>query len=141
MLKRMFIITAVALTLAGCGAAQKVADFVGTVTAPIVNPVREVDIYRVKNTYAATLALAVNYREYCWSKSYAALLADPIAKPICQQRRNVMRNIQVTQSKASAAIRQAEAFIRANPTISAAAIVQAAWAAVQEFRRVVPSAT
>jgi hypothetical protein len=136
----MFVVAAVALTLAGCSAAQKVADFVGTVTAPITNPVRDVDIYRVKNTYAATLAIAVNYREYCWSKPYAALMADPAAKPICQRRRDVIRGIQAAQLKASAAIRRAEAFARANPTTTATALVQEAWAAVQDFQRAVPSA-
>jgi hypothetical protein len=76
-MKRLLILCAVALTLGGCGNAP---DIIRAATSTIANPVKEVNIVQVKNGYDAVLEIAVGYRDYCWSKSFAALMADPIAQ-------------------------------------------------------------
>lgn len=129
---------ALALTVGGCSGAAKVADLVSAVTTPIKNPVDRVDIYRVKNVYAATLSLSVDYRAYCWSKPYRALMADPVAKPLCKSRRAVVRKIQSADNKAHFAIRKAERFVQNNPTVTAATVISAAWTAVRQFQNAVP---
>lgn len=103
-----------------------------------VNPVSSVDIYRIKNTYAATLALADQWRKYCWSKPYSAVVADPIMKPVCQSRRATVRQIQKYQPIAGTAVRKADEFVKNNPTVNAAGAIGLAWDAVTEFQRVVP---
>lgn len=132
-MKRLLAIPLLALLLAACQ-----VTIPGITSSPIVNPITNVDIYRVKNTYAATLQLAKDWRTYCWSKSYAALLADPIAKPVCKDRRNVVRQIQKYQPIAGTAVRRADQFVRDNPTINAAGAIGLAWDAVTDFQRVVP---
>lgn len=127
------------LVLAGCGAGTKVGALVDAVTTTITNPVSAVDIYRVKNTYAATLQLMSDYRTYCWSKPYAALVADPIAKPVCRSRRSVVRAMQTAQLKAGSAVRSAETFVQQHPTLNAATAIAAAWDAVKAFQATVPS--
>lgn len=130
-------IALVALSLGGC-AGTKVGDALHVVTATVANPVGTTDIYRVKNGYAAALALAVEYRRYCWSKPYAALMADPVSKPICEKRRAVVRVAQKARQNASGAIRAAETFVANNPTLNAASVVSAAWQAVTDFQNAVP---
>lgn len=131
---------ACALALSACaGSVQKAGNIVGAVTQTVVNPLGEVDIYRVKNVYTAGLQLAADYRKYCWSKSYAALMADPIARPVCQNRRPNVRAMQAAKNIASNAIRVAERFIRNNPSGNAVSYVNAAWNAVQDFRAAIPS--
>lgn len=139
-MKKLFLIPVLLLSLAvvGCSGAAKVADLVSTVTTPITNPVGKVDIYRAKNVYAATVSLAVDYRTYCWSKPYSALLADPVANPICKSRRAVVRKIQAADTKAFFAIRKAERFVQKNPTVTAASVISAAWTAVRQFQNAVP---
>jgi hypothetical protein len=102
------------------------------------NPISDVDIYRVKNTYAAALELAVEYRSYCWARPYAVLMVDPIARPLCERRRPIMRAIQSAQINAGAAIVEANRFVRDNPTITAASAIDAAWTAVTNFKNAVP---
>jgi len=111
----------------------------GNVLQSIPNPITNVDIYRVKNVYAATLDLSVKWRSYCWSKPYSAILADPIMRPVCKDRRSVVRNIQKYQPVAGAAVRKADQFVRDNPTVSAASAIGLAWDAVTNFQRVVPT--
>ena len=107
--------------------------------APITNPVTNLDIYRVKNVYAATLELAGKWRTYCYSKPYSAIVADPIMKPVCQKRRATVRQIQKYQPIAGTAVRKADEFVRNNPTVNAAGAIGIAWDAVSEFQRVVPT--
>lgn len=102
------------------------------------NPISDVDIYRVKNTYAAALELAVEYRSYCWARPYAVLMVDTIARPLCERRRPIMRAIQSAQINAGAAIVEANRFVRDNPTITAASAIDAAWTAVTNFKNAVP---
>lgn len=132
-MKRLFIILAVTLSLGGCANLGKVAEFV---TTGITNPVGAVNIYQAKNVYASALEIAAGYREYCWSRAYAALMADPVAKPICQNRRPIMRTIQDADNKAFAAIQRAENFVRNNPTLNASAVINEALAAVSAFQSI-----
>ena len=139
-MKRFLIIPLLALALSGCaGTLEKINSAVSVVTSTVTNPVSSVDIYRVKNVYAATLQLVVDYRNYCWAKPYAVLMADPIAAPVCQNRRAVVRIAQAGKAKASAAIRSADNFVRNNPTINAQTVISAAWQAVTDFRNAVPA--
>ena len=135
MIKMMFsaaVILSLGVLLGGCPATT------GNIFQGVANPVSNVDIYRVKNTYAATLQLAKDWRAYCWSKPYSQVVADPIMKPVCRDRRNTVRQIQKYQPIAGLAIRKADQFVVANPTVNAAAVIGLAWDAVTDFQRVVP---
>lgn len=123
---------ALGVMIAGCSITAR------DVVSGVPNPITNVDIWRVKNTYAATLQLAKDWRTYCWSKSYAQILADPIMKPVCRDRRNTVRQIQKYQPIAGTAVRRADEFVVANPTINAAGVIGLAWDAVTDFQRVVP---
>jgi len=138
-MKRFAIIFALALSLGGC-AGTPVGDALRVATSTITNPVQEVNIYQVKTGYAAVLEVAASYRDYCWSRPFAALMADPIAKPICEHRRSIMRAIDKADDHAFDAITRAETFIRNNPTINAVSVVREAWAAVQDFQSAASSA-
>jgi len=132
-MKRLVLVCALTLSLGGCAGTQ-VGDALRVATSTVTNPVKEVNIYQVKTVYAAVLEAAASYRDYCWSKPFAALMADPIAKPICEHRRAVNRAINKADDRAYDAITRAETFIRNNPTISAVSVVREAWAAVQDFQ-------
>ena len=135
-MKKIIIPFLLALSLAGCagiGTAFNVA------TSTITNPISSVDIYRVKNVYAASLQLAADYRTACWSKPYAVLMADPIAGPVCKSRRAVVRKIQAADAVASVAVRRADAFVKNNPTLNAGTVINEAWSAVTAFQAVIPS--
>jgi hypothetical protein len=130
-----------ALTVAGCSSVDmgkflpgNVGKFVTAVTTTVTNPVRSIDIYRVKNVHAATLEIGVKYRKFCWSKPYAALLADPVGKAACKSRRAVVLALQDADSKAFAAISAADRFVRDNPTVNATSAITAAWTAVTDFQ-------
>lgn len=143
-MKTLLRVTTLALTLSvgACAELQQftgaVTSTIGAVTSTIQNPVSSVNVYQVKNTYAATLQLVVDWRAYCWSKPYAALMADPIAKPVCQNRRAILRGVQTYHPKAAAAIRVADDFVRNNPTLDATSAISAAFTAVQNFKALVP---
>lgn len=141
-MRKIIAVLTLALLLAGCATMPTggLGDFVKTVTTTISNPVSEVDIYRVKNTYAAGLELAAEYRRYCWSASYAALMVDPVARPVCQNRRSIVRSFQKASGNAHAAILAAEDFIAKHPTLNAASAVSAAWDAVNNFKNSIPVA-
>ncbi len=136
-MKRILIVPALfaVLALGGCAGLKSAVE---TVTTTITNPINSTDIYRIKNVYAATLQLAVEYRQYCWARSYAVLMADIVAKPLCQNRRVVVRAMQVARPKAASAIRSADSFVRNNPTLNAGTVISAAWAAVTDFQNSVP---
>lgn len=139
-MRRIAIALVATLFLAGCGPAQKLADFGKVITQTIVNPAGPVDIYRIKNVYAATLQAFVDYRAYCWARPYRALIADPIAGPVCRNRRDVVRVVQEKRPQVRKAIDVADNFVRRNPTLSAATVLDEAWAAVNAFRSLVPVA-
>lgn len=136
-MKRLLVVCAIALSLGGC-AGTKLGTAVQIATTTITNPVDSVDIYRVKNAYAAALSLAVQYRQYCWSKPYLTLMADPIAKPVCQNRRAAVRSAQVASRNARGAIAAAENFVANNPTLNASVVVNAALQAVTDFQNSIP---
>lgn len=125
------IVLSLGVLVGGCPATTNVLQ-------SVPNPITNVDIYRVKNVYAATLELSVKWRAYCYEVSYAQILADPIRKPVCKDRRKIVRQIQRYQPLAGKAVRKADEFVRANPTVNAASIVGPAWDAVVAFQSVVP---
>lgn len=139
-MKRYLAILAVALTLGGCASLGSIGEKAlnlpaGVLTTTVRNPVAPVNIYQAKVVYASTLEIANGYREYCWSKPYAALMADPVGR-VCQKRRAIVRAMQAADSRAYAAIRTADAFVRSNPTLDATSAIRAAIAAVSDFQSV-----
>lgn len=136
------VLLLVALSLSACaglpGPSGGIGGVIRAVTTPIANPVDSVDIYRLKNTYAAALTLAVKYREYCWSKPYGQLMRDAAAKAVCQHRRQVVRTIQKYRPPAGMAVQRAETFVLQNPTLSATSVIASAWDAVTAFRQAIP---
>lgn len=119
---------ALVLALTGC-AGTPAGDAIRAATSIASRPITAVDIYVVKNLYAVALTGLNEYEAYCWSKPYALLMRDPIAKPICQSRRPVLRAMKQQQAKAEVAVHAAES----NPTL-----ITAAWAAVNAFKATVP---
>lgn len=139
-MRKIIIAVTLALSLGGCASLPgPLGDAVRVLTTTINNPVAPVDIYRVKNAYAAALEVFVEYRRYCWSQPYAVLMVDPVAKPICERRRPIVRALQKADENAFFAISAAENFIAANPTLNATSIVSAAWAAVTAFQSAIPA--
>lgn len=131
-LKTALVVISLGVLLGGCPVTT------GNIFQSVQNPITNVDIYRVKNTYAATLQLAKDWRAYCYARPYSVLIADPVAKPICKDRRKVVREIQKYQPIAGIAVRRADQFVRDNPTVNAAGAIGLAWDAVTDFQRVVP---
>lgn len=131
---------AIALSLAGCAGlgGTPLGTALQTVTTTVINPIDTVDIYRVQNAYAAALELSVQYRRYCYSRPYAALMADPVSKPVCQNRRAAIRFAQNASHNATAAIVAAENFVANNPTLNATNVIGAAWQAVTDFQKSIP---
>lgn len=136
-MKRIIII--VALTAALLGGCVPVGQVIDATTTTVTNPVSQTNIYQVKNAYAAGLTAVVEYRNYCWARPYATLMADPFASRVCQNRRQVVRTSQAAKAKASAAIRVADDFVRNNPTGNAVSYINAAWNAVSQFQASVPT--
>ena len=118
----------VAVVIVACGS-----------TGSVQNPITSVDMYRVKLAYAASLQLADDYRTYCWTKTYRQILADPVMKPVCQNRRTVVRGIQKYQPIAGTAVRKADDFVAKNPVIDASSVIQLAWTAVTNFQNILPA--
>lgn len=129
-----------ALALGGCAGVEKVGQIAAAITTNVTNPVSTTDVYRAKNVYAATLQLAADWRRYCWARPYAELMADPVAKPVCERRRAVLRKIQEVRPKVAVALRRAETFVRENPTLNAGTVLVAVWSALDEFKATVPAA-
>lgn len=140
MIKRILLIPLLALSLfvAGCAGNPlgRFGDAIQTATTAVTDPV---NIYRVKLTYAAALEVSVTWRDTCWSGPYAQLVAEPVTRALCQNRRATLRAIQRADLRAQAAIRSAEQFQRADPQ-SAAAAITAAWNAVLTFQGAIPKA-
>lgn len=138
-MKRLLLIPLLlgSLSLGGC--LQTVSDGIKAVTTTIANPVGGKNIYQAKLVYASALEIAVKYREYCWSKPYRVLMADPVAKPLCRSRRSNVVKLQAADTKAYASIRSAENFVRNNPTLNATSAIGAAWAAVTDYQSLAAS--
>ena len=103
-LKIILVSVSLALTVGACTTTNPFAT--------VTNPVTNLDIWRVKNTYAATLQLAASWRSFCYARPYATLMTDPVAKPVCQNRRNTVRQIQKYQPLAGTAVRKADEFVK-----------------------------
>lgn len=140
-MKRILLIPALLLALAvsACTNGPNLGALLNIATSTVTNPVNAVDIYRVKNVYAASLELAKQYRTSCWSKPYAAILADPVLGTVCKNRRATVRAMQAAQLKAASAIDSAQTFVADNPTLNAASVIAAAWSAVTAFQSAVPA--
>jgi len=141
-MKRLLLLPVLLLTLfvSACSSSgPNLGQMLNIATTTITNPVDAVDIYRIKNVYAASLQAAVDWRSYCWSKSYAMLMADPVGKIVCKNRRSTVRAIQMAQPNAASAIDSAQNFIANNPTLNAASVISAAWSAVTAFQTAVPA--
>jgi hypothetical protein len=140
MFRKIMLAAAVAsaFALAGCQTTDNITNVITTATSTFTNPVGKVDVYRVKNVYLATLKLANAWREYCWSKPYSAIVADPVMRPACQNRRATVRALQTANRNAAAGLRSAETFIRDNPSGNAVTYITAAWKAVNDFKNAVP---
>lgn len=141
-MKRFLLLPTLLLALAvsACGTSGMVGDVLAIATSTVTNPVNAVEIYRVKNLYAASLELMAKYREYCWSKPYAQLMGDPVAKPTCAHRRAAVGVMQTAERDAHKAIAAAEDFARNYPTLNATTAISAAWTAVTKFKNTMPSA-
>lgn len=137
-MKRIIAITLLGLSLAGCaGLAEKVLNLpAGVLATSISNPIAPVNIYQAKTVYAATLELANSYRDYCYSKPFAALMANPVSKPVCKSRRAIVRAMGAADDKAIAAIKTADNFVTNNPTLDATKAIRAAIAAVTDFQSI-----
>lgn len=139
---RKLLIIPLLLALAGCAGVTNLLDPGGTsilrggtsLTASITNPATPVTLYQVKSVYATALDIANGYRTYCYARPYKVLMADSIAGPACKNRRAIVTKLQAADDRASAAIAKADAFVRANPTISAVSVIREAWAAVTNFQ-------
>ena len=134
-MKRILLIPVLLLALSGCA---QLSDTYKIATTTITNPVSQRDIYRAKNAYAAALELAVDWRQYCWSKPYAVLMQDPLAEPVCKDRRASLRAIQKAKARASYGLASATAFVRDNPTINASVGIAGVMAAIKAFQSAVP---
>ena len=106
--------------------------------ATVPNPFSTKNIYQTKLVYAATETAADKWRSYCWARPYAVLVSDPVAKPICSNRRPVARAIAKASRYAGDAIAKAQSFIAANPTLDASSLISAADQAVAAFSNVTP---
>jgi len=135
-MKRLFVVFALAFSLAGC-AGTPFGEALRVATSTYNNPVGPVDIYRAKVVYAATLELVVAYREYCWKRQFAVLMNDPVAGPLCKDRRAVVRRMQAADDKANLALIKADNFARQNPSGTPIALIGAAVVAVNEFKNLV----
>lgn len=126
------------LLLGGC-AGTPLGDMISLANAQIANPVSATNIYQAKNGYAAALELAGQWRAYCFGMTYKAIMADPVARPVCSNRRAVVRSIKTYGPPAGRAIADAEAFVSQHPTLDASVVISAAVQAVAKFRAIIPS--
>jgi hypothetical protein len=117
-MKRFLIAAALALSIGAC--------------ATIPNPISGVTLYQVKNVYAIGLQLVVDYRNYCWARPYTVLMADPVAAPICKNRRPNVRAAQAAKAVAKKAVDTAT-------QLNTGSYISAAWDAVNIFRSSVPA--
>lgn len=127
-MKQIALVITLALSLAGCQSAGNVGSFFSDVVSAATSPLGTVDIYRVKNVYAAADQLAIDYRSYCYARPYAVLMSDSVAQPVCKYRRQVIRTFQAKRIVASRAI--------ANATTSS--LLTVAWTAVSDYKNAVP---
>ena len=134
----MFTLALTACSSTGQLDLSKLPNIANLATTGITNPVTATNVYQVKQGYAAALQLMVSYRNYCWETDYKTLMADPIRKPVCSQRRAVVRGMQQAEANAKLAIGKLDQFVSQYPTLDASALVAAATQAVSAFQASVP---
>lgn len=136
---RIAVALMLVITLGGCATFPPggIGDVVRAVTTTINNPVGDTNLNQVKNGYAVALQLTIDYRKYCWQAPYVTLMADPVAGPVCKNRRAVVRAAQNAKARAKAAIVAAQNFIADNPTLNAATAIGAAMKAVTDYRNAI----
>lgn len=132
------ILVAGSFVLGGC-AGTPLGDMISIANAQIANPITATNVYQVKNGYAAALQVAADWRQYCFSMKYRAIMADPIAKPVCSSRRSVVRAIRTYGPVAGKAVQDAESFVAQHPTLDASTVISVAMQAVAKFRAVIPA--
>lgn len=132
------ILVAGSLALGGCQTVP-FGDIISIANAQIANPITATNVYQVKNGYAASLQIAADWRQYCFSMKYRTIMADPIAKPVCSSRRSVVRAIRTYGPVAGKAVQDAETFVAQHPTLDASAVISVAMQAVAKFRAVIPA--
>jgi hypothetical protein len=146
MMRRLLMIPAMlcALVLASCAGTDfskfgsNVGSLLTAATTTVVNPVSATNIYQVEQGHAATRELAVSWRRLCWSEPYAALMAKPATKFVCENRRTRLRAIEDADLKTESAIADAKNFVRDHPTLSATTVLSAAYSALKNFQKVTP---
>lgn len=142
-LRQFLFIPLLAIALASCGPVAKVGEFVSAATTAITAPV---NMYRVKLTYDITLAGANKYQDWCWGKrtgvpvllSYDQIMADPVGRALCKDRRATVRKMQTAKAKTRTAINKAEDFGENPPQnlVSGALTAVTAFQAIVEAKRV-----
>jgi len=142
---KFFVVPLLALTLTACGTTGglnlptlNLPQIANAITNGVPDPVTATNVYQIKQGYAAALQLMVSYRNYCYETNYATLMADPIRKPICQNRRSVVRAMQSAEAKAKQAVGAVDTFVTQHPTLDASALIAAASQAVAAFKLTVP---
>ena len=136
-MKRFVLVLSAALCLGACSTpAGKILGQLATGT--LANPVTAVNLYELDNVYAIAAQSAVDYRGYCYARPYAVLMTDPIAKPLCQNRRANVRNIQSLKNIAYGAVQKAETFVAQNPTLDASSLINAATTAIGALQSATP---
>ena len=131
-------LVATTVLLGGC-AGTPLGDIISLANAQIANPISAANVYQVKNGYAAALQIAADWRQYCFSMRYKILMQDPIARPVCSNRRAVVRSIRKYGPVAGAAVQDAETFVAQHPTLDASTVISVAMQAVAKFRAVIPA--
>jgi len=138
-MRKILIVALAAIWVGGC-ANNPTARVIGQIaTGTLPNPISTTNIYELKNVYAIAAQSAVEWRGYCFGRSYATVTADPIARPICTNRRSTARRIQVAKNTAFGAVQRADAFVKNNPTLDASAIIGQATAAISAFQAATPA--
>lgn len=142
---RILMLPLMLLALAGCGTLDPTGKSIlqgGTsITAAVQNPVTPTNTYQVKLAFNIAVKGGNRWANYCWSKTYAALMADPVGSHVCENRRAMRRALSAAADKANAAIRTADTFIRNNPTISPFSVIDDAWRAVTDYKNLVEPIT
>jgi hypothetical protein len=110
-----------------------------SITAKIDNPITSQNPYQARLSLNLAVKAANRWASYCWRRPYTQIMADPIASPICQNRRSVRTSLLATGEKADRLIKRASDFVRDNPKVSAVSLIDDAWAAVNEFRGQIPA--
>jgi len=133
-MKKLASLIIVGMLLSGC--ATPFGTKVGEVfTTGIANPVTTQQIYNLEAAYGVALSGAVAYRE----RPRCTKTALESVTNLCA-RRSIVVKLQDADRKAQIALGQLKAFVSANPTLDASALLDAASAAVTTFNQLQTSA-